>query len=206
MPDHPPDIDAFPTAVEVQEYLLSYAEHFRLESYLRLNTLVRQIRHDDVRHQCANEIDDREVQCFYILVIAIGGLTTLPNIRKIERIELFKGIKLHARASKKHEEFRGKRVVVVGFGNTAADMAAALANVAYMIYISHREGARMNWTTKYFPILSARMVDRCVKSLQDISFKLRLEWGFEPPQWSPIVSDPLVGHLKRGHIESVKGM
>lgn len=35
----------------------------------------------------------------------------------------------------------GKRVLVVGFGNTAADIAGVLAETAEKVYISHRSGA-----------------------------------------------------------------
>lgn len=129
--------------MEVQKYLVSYANHFRLEPHLRLNTSVRQIKFDDVRQQWTVEAEGKGSQNFDKLVLAIGGLTTLPNIPKIEGIDLFKGTTLHARAFKKPEDFRGKRVVVVGFGNTAADTATALANVAQKVYIAHRNGARM---------------------------------------------------------------
>ena len=57
-----------------------------------------------------------------------------------------------------------------------------------------------------FPIFGAKMFDKFVKSLQDRSFKLRPEWGFEPAQVTPIVSDCLVDYLECGLIESVKGV
>lgn len=57
-----------------------------------------------------------------------------------------------------------------------------------------------------FPVFGAKMFDKFVKSLQDKSFKLRPDWGFEPAQVTPIVSDTLVGCLECGLIESVKGL
>ena len=58
----------------------------------------------------------------------------------------------------------------------------------------------------HFPVFGAKMFDKFVKSLQDKSFKLRPEWGFEPAQVTPIVSDTLVECLECGLIESVKGL
>jgi dimethylaniline monooxygenase (N-oxide forming) len=110
---------------------------------MRLNTTVDQITFNDARHQWAIDIVDEDVQYFDKLVIAIGGLTSLPNVPKIEGLEKFKGTVLHSRAFKKPEDFEGKRVMVVGFGNTAADTATALANVAQKVYIAHRNGARI---------------------------------------------------------------
>lgn len=116
-----------------------------------MNTSVSQVKYDDTRHQWAIEVEDAEAQYFDKLVVAIGGVTTLPNVPKVEGIELFKGTILHARAFKKPENFRGKRVMVVGFGNTAADTATALADVAQKVYIAHRNGARLvsNYEPRY---------------------------------------------------------
>lgn len=50
------------------------------------------------------------------------------------------------------------------------------------------------------------MFDKFVKSLQDKSFELRPEWGFELAQVTPIVSNTLVDYLERGMIQSVKGV
>lgn len=83
------------------------------------------------------------MQHFDKVIIAIGGLTSLPNVPNIDGLERFRGTTLHSRAFKKPEQFADKRVMVVGFGNTAADAATALANVAKKVYIAHRNGARI---------------------------------------------------------------
>lgn len=70
-------------------------------------------------------------------------MTCLPNVPDIDGLEKFKGTALHSRAFKRPEDFVGKRVMVVGFGNTAADTAVALANVAQKVFIAHRNGARI---------------------------------------------------------------
>lgn len=83
------------------------------------------------------------MQYFDKVVIAIGGLTGLPKLPNVEGLNLFKGQSLHSQAFKEPESFSGKRVMVVGFGNTAADTATALARVAEKVYIAHRNGARI---------------------------------------------------------------
>lgn len=118
--------------------------------------------------------------------------------------------------------------MLVGFGNSAADTSTQLVGVASKIYLAHRHGARILprifngapidhtnslrlfgvqcLTMKYFSRFGEIMFDELVKSLQDKSFKLREEWGFEPVQKVPMVSDTLVDHLRAGDIESVKGI
>lgn len=39
------------------------------------------------------------------------------------------------------EVLAGKRVMILGFGNTAADMATELSKIASQVYLSHRHGA-----------------------------------------------------------------
>ncbi|KAF1923670.1 uncharacterized protein M421DRAFT_95944 [Didymella exigua CBS 183.55] len=66
--------------------------------------------------------------------------------------------------------------------------------------------ATQSWIITNFLILGSRMFDKFVKSLQDKSFKLRHEWGFEPAQVIPIVSDYLFDYLEKGLIESIRGI
>jgi dimethylaniline monooxygenase (N-oxide forming) len=62
------------------------------------------------------------------------------------------------------------------------------------------------WVMDNFPVFGDQMFDKLLKSLQDRSFNLRPEWGFEPAQVVPIVSETLVDYLERGVIQSVKGI
>lgn len=112
-------------------------------SRIRLNTSVHHVKHDDTHKKWAITIDSETVEYFDKVIIAIGGLTSLPNLPKVDGLNLFKGQSLHSIAFKRPEDFSGKRVMVVGFGNTAADTATALAKVAEKVYVAHRNGARV---------------------------------------------------------------
>lgn len=57
-----------------------------------------------------------------------------------------------------------------------------------------------------FPVFGSRMFDKFIKGLQNKSFKLKPEWGFEPAQVTPIVSDELINCLENGLISSTKGI
>lgn len=226
--------------------MVSYAEHFQLQSHLRLSTSVGKITFDDDRQQWAVELENKEAQHFDKVVLAIGGMISSPNIPVVEGLEKFRGESLHSRAFKKPARFAGERVMVVGFQNTAADTATQLADIAEKVYIAHRHGARIvswrqmdtsdtvandatqlprrvngkpvdhsislrlfsiqSWILSNFPVAGANLFDKFVKGLQDKSLKLRPEWGFEPDQILPIISDDLVDCLERGTIQSVKGI
>ncbi|KAJ4366285.1 hypothetical protein N0V83_007921 [Neocucurbitaria cava] len=214
--------------VLLQQYLVSYSKHFNLGSHIRLHTLIEQITFDEQRQQWVLEIGGRTKEYFDRLVIANGGMVRVPNVPKIEGMEKFKGTSDHSQSFKQPAKFEGKRVMVVGFGNSAADTATQLAGIADKVYLAHRHGARIlprgfngapidhthsmrlftiqSLILKYFPRFGEKFFDSFIKNMQDKTFKLRPKWGLEPVGKIPIVSDSLVPCLEQGSIISVAGI
>nr|XP_042707065.1 flavin-containing monooxygenase 5-like [Chrysemys picta bellii] len=56
-------------------------------------------------------------------------------------IEKFKGRYFHSRDYKKPQEFSGKRVIVIGIGNSGTDLAVELSHTADQVFLSTRQGA-----------------------------------------------------------------
>lgn len=139
------DVSSFPTGAEVARYLTDYCEHFNLQPRIRLNTAIRQITYDEECQKWVVGLEGETEEFFDKIIIAIGGITCLPNLPVIEGMEKFKGISIHSRAFKRPADFKEKRVLVVGFGNTAADTATQLAGVAEKVYLAHRHGAHVVW-------------------------------------------------------------
>lgn len=174
------------------------------------------------------KIEGKEDKYFDKVLIAIGGMVGQPNMPKTEGLENFQGKSIHARYFKRPSDFAGKKVMVVGFGNSAGDTSIQLVGVADKVYLAHRHGARILPRSysgapidhthslrlfnlqclimKYFPLAGERFFDNFIKGLQNKSFKVRPEWGFEPAQKVPMVSDNLVDYLEAGKIESTKGV
>lgn len=189
---------------------------------------IQQIVFDDQKNVWTVKIRGESDCHFDKVVIAIGGMIGLPNLPTIEGLERFEGSSIHARAFKRPQDFTRKHVMVVGFGNSAADTATQLVGVADKVYLAHRHGARVLpriidgqpidhtlsirlfniqcLILKYVPIIGERFFDRFLKGLQDKSFNIRPQWGFDPPQKVPLVSDELVPCLEDGRMESVKGV
>ncbi|KAF1851377.1 FAD/NAD(P)-binding domain-containing protein [Cucurbitaria berberidis CBS 394.84] len=225
---YPEGISSYPTAAQVHQYLVSFLKHFNLEPRIRLNTPIHQITFNEEHQKWVLDVEGKSKQYFDKVVIAIGGMVGVPNIPTIEGIEKFRGPSIHSQAFKQPAEFRNRRVMVVGFGNSAADTSTQLAGIADKVYLAHRHGARILprgfngapidhthsmrlftlqcLVAKYFPRFGEKFFDKFVKALQDKSFKLRPEWGFEPAGRLPIVSDDLVPCLENGSITSVAGV
>jgi dimethylaniline monooxygenase (N-oxide forming) len=139
--------------------LESYTEHFKLGPRLRVGTFVTRVTRDEDRQKWVIHIAGRGSEDFDKVVLATGS-NRQPHFPAIKGLESFSGVKIHSQAYKKYvplmsgsyilydtlmnlsrpEVFKGKNVLVVGFGNTGADTAVSLAGVANKIYLSHRDG------------------------------------------------------------------
>jgi thioredoxin reductase (NADPH) len=71
------------------------------------------------------------------VVVAAGVGAFGPNRPPLKRLEEFEGKSVHYLV-KKREDFRGKRVVIAGGGDSAVDWTLSLAGVAAQVMVVHR--------------------------------------------------------------------
>lgn len=121
----PGEADHYPTRDEVVAYLTGYAVHFRLPivTNTRVNTVVKQ---GDIFHVYTT--DGREYAARF--VIAATGSFNRPKLPIIPNQHLFKGEIIHSSAYRSPTAYVDKRVVVVGAGNSAVQIAVELAQSA----------------------------------------------------------------------------
>ena len=130
---------------ETLQYIESYADEFGLREYVELMVRVEGVVRRGGRWEltmrptgpATNEVT--EVRVFDKVVFCTGRIVT-PTIPAIEGRERFAGKILHSQEYKRPKDFAGQRVMVVGIGNTGADVASDLVGVADKIYVSHRGG------------------------------------------------------------------
>ncbi|KAH7157356.1 flavin monooxygenase-like protein [Dactylonectria estremocensis] len=227
----PNDTPSHCTSAHVQLYLESYVEHFGLTERLRLGTTINTVKRDDKEDRWMVDVEDTGPEYFDKIVIATG-INSRPHLPTLQGIEQFQGEILHSRAFKRPKLFKGKKVVVVGMGNTGADTAAALCGVADKVYISHNHGALimprvvngiafdhtmtarkaaiMGFLELNFPRFADFLFNTMLKKLQDKAFNIRSEWKLSPAppvkHAVPIISDNLVDLLEAEQILSVVGI
>jgi putative flavoprotein involved in K+ transport len=121
----PGDGDRYPHRDEVVAYLSAYSE--RLDADLRTGHCVRALEHDEGIF-AAHLADGRTLHARTV-VAATGGFTN-PHVPALPGLDTFTGTVLHASAYRRPEPFAGQRVVIVGGGNTAVQIAVELAEHA----------------------------------------------------------------------------
>lgn len=120
----PGDPERYPTKHEVADYLADYAEHLDVD--LRTNTRVEAVeqRGQGFVVHAQNETLAADG------VVAASGTFGRPHVPRLAGQEAFTGRCLHVADYRSPKEYAGERVVVVGGGNSAVQVAYELADHA----------------------------------------------------------------------------
>ncbi|XP_028936792.1 flavin-containing monooxygenase 5-like [Ornithorhynchus anatinus] len=145
VPDHFPN---YMHNSQVLEYLRMFATHFDLLKYIRFKTEVVSVRKrpdfpSSGRWEVTTEAAGEKESHVFDGILVCNGHHTDPHLPldSFPGIEKFRGRYFHSREYKSPEGFRGKRILVIGIGNSGADIAGELSRVAEQVYLSTRRGA-----------------------------------------------------------------
>lgn len=208
MPDNYPD---YPSHKLLLRYFQGYAEHFGVMPYIEFETcVVSAEKQADETWQI--RLDDGRLEAFDYLIVANGHHWNprLPNYEGN-----FTGEFIHSHRYRTHLPYRGKRVLVIGGGNSACDIAVDVARHAEFTAISWRRGyyvipkfmfglppdvfnARVHWIPTWIR-----------KRLNFITWYLvtggNKKYGLPTPDYAitethPTVNSNLLYHLRHGDI------
>lgn len=132
----PGDPERYPARGEVIAYLRQYAAHFGLP--VITGAAVEAVTRDGERFT-VRTADGRDFQSQ--LLLAATGSFHRPHIPTLPGQESFGGTLLHSFAYHDPAPFAGQRVVVVGAGNSAVQIATEFARVAH-VSLATREPVR----------------------------------------------------------------
>ncbi|MBD7978307.1 flavin-containing monooxygenase [Serpens gallinarum] len=128
----------YPHHTEMRQYFRDYAEHFQLRPHYEFNTQVVELSPDGDGWTVVSErAGQRQQRRFDGVLIANGTLHT-PNVPVLPG--LFDGELMHSAQYRNPEIFKGKRVLLVGCGNSGADIAVDAVHHAASVDISLRRG------------------------------------------------------------------
>ena len=139
--DFDADTQPFPDHFDMHRYLVSYADHFGVTPRIRFNSRVKQVRpaFDPAREPPAWDIvlADGTEERFDAVLIATGHLTAPLHVPELQA---FGEGYLHAHYYREPEDFVGKRICVVGVGNSACDIASDVCVTSRKTVLVARSG------------------------------------------------------------------
>ena len=140
MPRSYPD---FPHHTQIAAYFERYVDHFGFRRTIRFETEVKKAELDGrtwrVRVSGAGGDEERT----YDALLVANGHHWDPLWPDPPFPGRFDGRQLHAHDYKSKDELRGKRVVVVGMGNSAMDIAVESSEVAARTFLAARRGVHV---------------------------------------------------------------
>uniref|UniRef100_A0A8D0QRL3 Flavin-containing monooxygenase n=1 Tax=Sus scrofa TaxID=9823 RepID=A0A8D0QRL3_PIG len=145
---YPDDYPNYMHQSKLQEYIKTFAQKKNLLRYIKFETLVSSIK------KCPNflvtgqwevisEKDGKQESTIFDAVMICSGHHVYPNLPtdSFPGLDRFQGHYFHSRDYKGPEVFKGKRVLVIGLGNSGCDIAVELSRLATQVIISTRSGS-----------------------------------------------------------------
>jgi thioredoxin reductase len=136
-PMEPGRYPVYPSHKQALAYLKSYAEAFGLKKHIRLETAVVSVSERDDGLWSVRLAGEDEPRVYRGVVIA-NGHHDVPRLPRIPGS--FSGKIMHSRAYKSPAQLIGKRVVVVGAGNSGCDIVRDASHVCARVILSMRRG------------------------------------------------------------------
>lgn len=132
------EVATYPHHREMRRYFRDYARQFGLYQHYQFNTRVVQLQRLEQGWQLISERDGERREWRFDGVLIANGTLHTPNTVALPGE--FSGELLHSSAYKSAEVFSGKRVLVVGCGNSACDIAVDAVHRAASVDLSVRRG------------------------------------------------------------------
>eukprot|EP01012_Entosiphon_sulcatum_P013870 TRINITY_DN19054_c0_g1_i1.p1 TRINITY_DN19054_c0_g1~~TRINITY_DN19054_c0_g1_i1.p1 ORF type:complete len:533 (+),score=114.95 TRINITY_DN19054_c0_g1_i1:87-1685(+) len=145
--DYPMDSSAgdFPSAQRMLEYFKEYAAHYGFDKRIKFGHTVTKCDPIDatgtkwrVRYRDAKGAEEKEA-VYKGVIVAIGHHWD-SRIPEVVGREGFTGEVIHSKQYHNHSQLDGKRVLVVGAGNSACDIAVESARFSSETHLSIRRG------------------------------------------------------------------
>ncbi|MEY3541382.1 MAG: hypothetical protein RLZZ204_194 [Bacteroidota bacterium] len=135
----PKDYPDYPSHKHLAKYFQDYARHFDLYPLIQFRTLVKHCERDQDGTWTVTVEKNGETSSHQFDTLAVcNGHHWLP--RMPQYTGQFDGEFIHSHEVKKFSRFAGKRILVIGGGNSACDVAVESSRVAASVDMSWRRG------------------------------------------------------------------
>jgi hypothetical protein len=209
----------YPHHSVVGKYLNDFVDKFNLRSHIQFNTKVIDTKRLgenswEVKLEANGEVKTK----IYKGIVVANGVFSLPNIPKFKGEETFTGEIIHSANYKEASIFTGKRVLIVGAGNSGCDIAVDAVHRSKYIDMSVRRG--YYFVPKYLFGKPADIVGGKINLPRKIDLKIKkrilkmftgdpVKYGFPKPEYElfeshPVVNSLIIHHLGHGDLDIMK--
>ncbi|WP_328473620.1 NAD(P)-binding domain-containing protein [Actinoplanes sp. NBC_00393] len=215
MPAHWP---TYPSADHIGEYLADYADKFGITERIRFGSTVTSVERDGL-WAVTTEAGDTER---YDAVIVANGHNWAPRLPEPGYPGTFDGVQMHAHDYRTPDVFTGRRVLVVGMGNSAMDIAVDASYTARgPVLLSARHGVHIvpkylfgrpsDATGGALAVLPWRLRQRVAETMLRLAVGTPQGYGLPAPagglfQNHPTISDTILHRLTHGEVAPRPGI
>ena len=207
----------FPNRSQFTAYLQSYAEHFQLP--IRTGVEATGLDRDDGAWVLNTT---RAVYGAGIVVVATGIMSS-PVLPAFPGVEAYTGQLFHSAEYRRPDERLGESILVIGIGNSAAEISSELANTGRQVTLSVRSGATviprtiagipsqyfgwaMSWLPGPFQRGSVRFTGQLGGLLKRREVTLPRKGDVPQCQDVPVVGHAILDHLNAGRVRLRPGV
>jgi len=216
----PGDYPDYPSHSQVLKYFNAYVAHFDLCKHIVFNTTVLGVtRTYDQKWKVDFDSGAGVRQEFYDYLLIANGHHWDPMIPDFPGT--FTGEFLHSHQYKKAAGFKNKRVLVVGGGNSACDLAVEISRVSLKTSISMRRGCnifpkfifgkptdiaaeKIKWMPAWLRNLVIGFVIRCLQGRYSKYQLMNPDCG--PLEIHPTINSELLYFIRHGKIKPRPGI
>jgi len=208
------------------EYFQMYAKEFGLEERIRFETTVFDVKPATDLSQRAqtdrwqvhyrDHKDNEQVEEFDFVMVCTG-VNWDPHETNIPGLDGFPGDVIHSRDYRTWKNFEGKRVLIVGLGNSAGDIACDLSHHTQQVYLSTRSGSWVisrlvdggapldaTFLTRFFDLIPKKFASQVLRQKLENKFN-SVNFGLgvdeKPDKRAPIINDELPHRIFTGSIQ-----
>jgi cation diffusion facilitator CzcD-associated flavoprotein CzcO len=135
----PADYPRYVPRAKVVDYLTDYAAHFGIPARFEQEAVqVRKAADGEWITTCKSGLE-----CRSAFVVVATGVNQVPNMPVLPGLSGFRGQVLHSADYRNPRDFSGRRVLVIGMGNTGAEIALDLAEQQVAVALSVRSAVNV---------------------------------------------------------------
>ena len=213
----PAGTSLFPTRSEFTSYLERYVDRFQLP--IRTGVEATRLRRENGGWTVETSSGGYRSRA----IVVATGIMSSPVAPHFPGASSYTGLIFHSTEYRRPEERLGQSILVVGIGNSAAEIASELANAGMEVALSVRSGANviprsisgipsqyLGWSMSWLPGPMQRRIVRgsgLVASLLKRSPPaLPRKGGFGGCQDVPVIGRAIVDHVDAGRVRLMPGV